>query len=58
MPYFPVNLGAQRDNKRLSSDQNMKQTIGPIKFVLECSMIKLCDELDDIKWVEVIPINQ
>ena len=44
---FPIDLGYQKNKNGLGSDQNTKQTMGPIKFIKECNMIKLSNDIDE-----------
>lgn len=47
IPYFLKILGAQKNKNVLGSDQNTKKTSGHIIFILECTMIELCDDIEE-----------
>lgn len=43
---------------RLGSDQSTKQKLGPIKFVKECNLLELLDDIDKDLWVDdTIPLE-
>ena len=55
---FLKNLGAQKDKKGLSNDQNTKKSSNPITFVPECTMIELYDDIDEDLWIDdTIPLD-
>lgn len=42
----------------MGCDQNTKKSTGAIKFVLECTMIKLNDHIDLDLWIDdIIPLE-
>ena len=57
-PSFLVNIGSQQDKKGLGSNWDTKKSLGPIKFILECTMIELCDDIDENLWIDdTIPLE-
>lgn len=51
MPSFPDNSKTQMTKNGLVSDKTIKQALGPIKFVKECNLIKLYDDMDRDIWI-------
>lgn len=55
---FPIALGAQKTKNGLCSDQNIKQIMGPIKFIKECNLIELSNVIDEDLWIDhTIPLE-
>jgi len=58
MPSFPNNSKVQMTKNRLGSDKNNKKALGPIKFVKECNLIKLSNDIDRDLWIDdTIPLE-
>lgn len=55
---FYTNLGSHKDKKKIGSDHNSIPKLNPIKFIPVCTMIELCDDIDEDLWIDdTIPIE-
>ena len=51
MSSFPTTSRSHKIKNGLGSNQHTKEIIGPIKFIKECNLIELSDDIDEDLWL-------